>query len=432
MKTIPTSFIEASHRSLATSSAALLLAFAFALSQVHAQVGNTATGSGALYSNTSGDYNTADGLNALYHNTTGSYNMAAGAYALFSNTSGGGNTADGQRALYSNISGADNTADGRYALYYNTTGIRNTANGVQALWNNTAGSYNSANGAFALDHNTTGGWNTATGYSALYSNTIGIDNTANGGYALYKNTTGFNNTADGLNALYYNTTGSNNIALGFAAGVNLTTGSNNINIGHYGVAGEGNTIRIGTAGTQQATFIAGISGSTVPGGVNVLVDADGHLGTVVSSQRFKAQIKPMDKASEAILALQPVTFRYKEEFDPEGIPQFGLVAEQVEKVNPDLVARDGQGKPYTVRYEAVNAMLLNEFLKEHRKVDQQEASIRQLKSTVSRQEVTIAQQQKGMEAVTTRLNEQAAQLQKISARIELSRPKPRKVVGKIP
>ena len=171
---------------------------------------------------------------------------------------------------------------------------------------------------------------------------------------------------------FNNTTGSNNIALGFNAGFNLTTGSNNIDIGNTGVAaGESNTIRIGTEGTQKATFIAGISGVTVAGGVGVIIDTNGHLGTVVSSARFKDEIKPMDKASEAILALQPVTFRYKKELDPDGIPQFGLVAEQVEKVNPDLVARDEQGKPYTVRYEAVNAMLLNEFLKEHRKVEEQ-------------------------------------------------------------
>src|SRR4030095_10706884 len=142
-------------------------------------------------------------------------------------------------------------------------------------------------------------------------------------------------------------------------------------IGNLGRAHESNTIRIGRTADQTATFIAGISGATVPAGVAVIVGADGHLGTTTSSARFKEAIKPMDKASEAILALEPVTFRYKHDLDPDGIPQFGLVAEQVEKVNPDLVARDDQGKPCTVRYEAVNAMLLNEFLKEHRKVEKQ-------------------------------------------------------------
>jgi len=214
----------------------------------------------------------------------------------------------------------------------------------------------------------------------------------------------------------------NNIALGSNAGINLTLGSNNIDIFDRGVAGEANTIRIGRQGTQTTTFIAGISGATVPTGVAVIVDSSGHLGTTTSSARFKEAIKPMDKASEAILALKPVTFHYKHELDPEGIPQFGLVAEQVEKVNPDLVARDEQGKPYTVRYEAVNAMLLNEFLKEHRTVQEQEATIAQLKSAVAKQEATAAQQQKQIEGLT-------AGLQKVSAQLEASKPAPQKVVN---
>src|SRR5262249_48323271 len=180
------------------------------------------------------------------------------------------------------------------------------------------------------------------------------------------------------------------IAVGFGAGFD-STGNDNINIGNRGVTDEENAIRIGTVGTHMHTFIAGISGVTVADGVGVTVGADGHLGTVVSSARFKAAIKPMDKASEAVLALKPVTFRYKKELDPKGIPQFGLVAEEVEKVNRDLVARDEQGKPYSVRYEAVNAMLLNEFLKEHKKVEEQQKTIAELKSTV-------AQQQKGFKA----------------------------------
>src|SRR5205814_2591240 len=166
-----------------------------------------------------------------------------------------------------------------------------------------------------------------------------------------------------------------NIALGDSAGTNLTTGSNNIDIGNKGKAGESQYIRIGTKGTHTHTLVAGISGATVAGGVGVIIDTNGHLGTVVSSERFKDKVKPMDKASEVILALKPVTFRYKKELDPAGIPQFGLVAEEVEKVNPDLVARDADGKVYTVRYEAVNAMLLNEFLKEHRKVEEQQVWI---------------------------------------------------------
>jgi hypothetical protein len=185
------------------------------------------------------------------------------------------------------------------------------------------------------------------------------------------------------------------------AGAKVTTGNNNIDIGNQGAAGESSTIRIGAKKTQKNTFIAGINGVTVSGGVAVIIDANGHLGTMTSSARFKDAIKPMDKASEAILALQPVTFRYKRELDPEGIPQFGLVAEQVEKVDPDLVARDEQGKPYSVRYEAVNAMLLNEFIKEHRKVQGQ---------------------QKEIDALKAELKEQKALIQKVSAQIEVTKP----------
>jgi len=214
--------------------------------------------------------------------------------------------------------------------------------------------------------------------------------------------------------------------LGFGAGFNLTSGSNNIYIGNQG-ATESNHIRIGTVGTQTATFIAGISGATVASGVGVIVGSNGRLGTVVSSERFKDDVKPMEKASETILALKPVTFRYKKELDPDGIPQFGLVAEEVEKVNPDLVACDEQGKPYTVRYEAVNAMLLNEFLKEHNKVEAQQAAIAELNSTVAQQQKQIAaqqatavQQQKQIEALT-------ATVQKVSDQIALSNSVPQLV-----
>ncbi|MGH8474786.1 MAG: tail fiber domain-containing protein, partial [Methylococcales bacterium] len=168
-------------------------------------------------------------------------------------------------------------------------------------------------------------------------------------------------------------------------------------------------------GAQTATFIAGISGATVPSGVTVIAGASGQLGTIVSAARFKQEIKPMDQASEAILALEPVTFRYRRELDPEGIPQFGLVAEQVAKVNPDLVARDAQGKVYTVRYEAVNAMLLNEFLKQHRKVEEQEATIAQLKSTVAQQREDF---QKEIKVLSANLKEQAAWIQKVSNQLE--------------
>ena len=294
-----------------------------------------------------------------------------------------------------------NTVQGDNALISLTTGTDNTAMGVNALFGNTTGSSNTATGSNALVTNTIGNNNTANGNAALEANTTGTNNTATGVNALVGNTTGGFNTATGSNALNSNTTGSDNIALGNTAGINLTTGSSNIDIGNPGVAGESKRIRIGTSGTQTRTFIAGISGATVPGGVGVIVGTNGQLGTVVSSERFKDAVKPMDKASEAILALKPVTFRYKHELDPDGIPQFGLVAEDVEKANPDLVARDDQGKPYTVRYDAVNAMLLNEFLKARRQIDAQ---------------------QKQIEALT-------AGLQKVSAQLELSKSAPQTVLN---
>jgi Chaperone of endosialidase len=250
--------------------------------------------------------------------------------------------------------------------------------------------------------NTTGNVNTATGNFALSQNTTGFSNTADGSRALVANTTGSKNTANGFNALSSNTTGGNNIALGVEAGARLTTGSYNIDIGNAGGSGgESNTIRIGKQATHRTTFIAGIRGVTVAGGVGVIVDTNGQLGTVVSSERFKGQIQPMNKTSEAIFSLKPVTFRYKKELDPEGIPQFGLVAEEVEKVNPDLVARDDESKPYTVRYEAVNAMLLNEFLKEHR---------------------TVEELKKENAALTATMKEQAAQIQKVSAQLAAASP----------
>jgi hypothetical protein len=372
---------------------------------------NTAEGTNALFNLTTGTDNTAIGFHALLSNTTGGFNTANGASALFSNTTGGGNTATGAQALLSNTTGCCNTATGLNALKKNTTGNANTATGFDALLRNTTGGFNTATGDSALFSNTTGGGNTANGVDALVDNNTGSNNTANGASALLANTTGGNNTAYGAGALEFNRTGGGNIALGFNAGANLG-GSNNIDIGNVGVAGEAAKIRIGTVGTQKATFIAGISGATVASGATVIVGSDGHLGTIVSSARFKEAVKPMDKASEAILALKPVTFRYKQEIDPKGIPQFGLVAEEVEQVNPDLVVRDAEGKVYTVRYEAVNAMLLNEFLKEHRTVQEQKATIAQLRQDFQSR---LAEQQKQIEALT-------AGLQKVSAQVEMGRP----------
>ena len=299
-----------------------------------------------------------------------------------------------------------NTAEGDDALFNLNTGFGNTAIGYEALFSNTTGNENTAIGFDALNLNGTGSNNTATGVFALAINNNGSNNTADGFSALYHNILGKSNTAIGNLALYKNTTGDGNIALGADAGRSLTTGSNNIDVGNPGVRAEEGSIRIGSEGRQTNAYIAGISGVTVAGGVGVIIDSGGHLGTVVSSERFKDAIRPMDKASEVILALKPVTFRYKHELDPAGVPQFGLVAEEVEKVNPDLVARDEQGKPYTVRYEAVNAMLLNEFLKEHR---------------------TVQGQQKEIDALKAELKEQKALIQKVSAQIEVTKPAPQVV-----
>jgi hypothetical protein len=300
-----------------------------------------------------------------------------------------GNTVLGNDALLNN-SGSENTATGDGALHDNTTGYVNTAVGNAALYFNRSGYSNVAVGDGALNQNTSGTNNTAVGLDALARN--------NGGY----------NVAVGYGALSEVRSGSGNVALGsLAGGAFGGIGDNNIEIGSnvYGVAGESNTIRIGN-GQNATTFIAGIRGATVPTGVPVIVDGSGHLGTTTSSARYKDNVQPMDKASEAILSLKPVTFRYKKELDPDGIPQFGLVAEQVETVNPDLVARDEHGKAYTVRYEAVNAMLLNEFLKEHRKVEKLEATVEGLAVTVK---------------------EQAAQIQKANAQLEASKPTPQVV-----
>jgi hypothetical protein len=358
---------------------------------------NTALGEDALFSLVTGSLgaNTALGFQALYNNTTGNGNTAVGDNSMYANSSGSGNTAIGFWTLHENTTGENNTVTGYFALVNNTTGFNNTAIGEEALESNTTAFDNTAIGTVALTFNTTGIRNTAAGARALGFNTKGDDNTGLGIAALNFNTTGSGNTAIGDSALSANTAGSGNIALGQLAG-SETTGSNNIDVGNNGVANESGVIRIGTRRVQNKTFIAGVSKTTVSGGVTVVVNTNGQLGVMTSSARYKEAIQPMKNASEVLLSLQPVTFRYKKELDPDAIPQFGLVAEEVAKVDPDLVVRDDKGKPYTVRYEAVNAMLLNEFLKEHGKVEEQGKEIAELRSA---------------------LKEQAAQLQKVSERL---------------
>jgi Chaperone of endosialidase len=317
-------------------------------------------------------------------------NTAEGQDALFSLTNGTSNTANGFSALKANTNGDRNTANGALALFTNVTGSENTATGYAALFFN-RGSWNTANGVGALHSNATGTNNTANGQRALSDNLSGSKNTANGSGALGNNTMGDNNTADGFQALGANTTGSFNIALGNAAGSGVSTADDVI------------CIRAVGADISHSCYIGNIFNQSSLSGLPVFVNSDGKLGTIISSRRFKQDIKPMDKASEAILALQPVTFRYKKDFDPTGIAQFGLVAEDVAKVNPDLVVRDKEGKPYSVRYDQVNAMLLNEFLKEHHQVQDLKA--------------IVAEQQSRIDAFT-------AGLEKVSARVQLSKPEP--------
>ena len=369
-------------------------------------------------------FNTADGDHALFSLTTGVANVANGWYSLFSNTDGSYNTAVGAGTLVFNIGdqgtfqGIQNTAVGAAALLSNTTGLSNTAVGARALLNNTEGVDNTANGVSALLSNTTGDFNTANGAGVLYLNTTGSANTATGGGALAQNDTGDNNTAVGMNALFDVITGSNNVALGSGAGDNIT-GSGNVCIGADvdGAAGEDDTTRIRNIGSTPQG-----------GGLTVTVESVGgtKLGYVPSSRRYKQDIRSIDKASEALFALRPVAFRYKKRIDPRQMPAFGLIAEEVEKVNPELVAHNSEGQPESVRYEYINAMLLNEFLKEHK-------TVQELKSTVASQEATIAQQQKDFQTamaqqrkqiadLTASLKEQAAQIERVSVQLAAASP----------
>jgi hypothetical protein len=369
---------------------------------------NTATGAGALLLNESGNRNTATGTDALLYNGVSgfgmaNYNNAFGAFALFNNDDGFSNNAMGDSALFENIHGVENTAIGDLALAFNdTTGIGKA-------------NYNTAVGAEALYSNTDGDSNNAVGVQALGSNTGGFFNQAMGFQALGSNLDGDVNIAIGDSALSSNVHGSFNTVVGWDAGL-TAEGDDNIYIGATsadGVTSENGTIRIGDPNFVLACYIAGIVGQTATSGSPIFIDANGKLGTLTSSARFKDDIKPMDNVSEALFALKPVAFRYKKQIDPAGTPQLGLVAEDVDKVNPALVVRDKEGKPYSVRYEAVNAMLLNEFLKEHKTVQDQKATIAELKHN-------FGEQQKQIEALT-------AGLQKVSTQLEASKPAPQVV-----
>ena len=342
----------------------------------------------------------------------GTHNTFVGVNAGNFTITGGDNTACGFQALANNTTGFSNTASGSFALNANTTGAGNTASGLSALLSNTTGFSNTASGSFALNANTTGFQNTASGLNALLSNTTGSNNTATGVGALHDNTTGNTNTASGFRALFGNTTGSNNIAIGPQGGFNLTTGNNNIDIGNLGVAAEANTIRIGTGGTQTATFIAGISGVTTGLiGAGVFVDANGQLGTTSSSRRVKDDIADMGKASDTLMKLRPVTFHYKNDKNPKGRTlQYGLVAEEVAKVAPGLVARSADGKIETVYYQFLAPMLLNEYQKQQHTI---QAQAQELK----KQTAEIAEL-KNEAAEVAKLKEEMARMSSLLARLD--------------
>ena len=364
-------------------------------------------------------FTTAEGCKALNFLTTGAGNTGVGWHSLFSDTSGNYNTGLGAGTLVLNTADS-NTAVGTAAMLLNTTGTQNVAVGTDALVYNDTGSANTATGPFALFSNTIGNYNTAVGNSALASHTMGDRNTAIGTYALQFDTTGERNTAVGVLALYQNTSGNFNIAIGGQALSSNTEGDGNIALGFGAgdsVTTANNVICIGASGENVSTscYIGQIFGATSSAGTAVFVNSAGKLGTTTSSRRFKDDIKPMDQASEAILALKPVTFRYKQQIDPKGVPQCGLVAEEVEKVNPDLVVRDKEGKPYSVRYDQVNAMLLNEFLKEHRAFIEEQHK--------------VAQQQEEIDLLKAELKEQRSLIQKVSDKVEINRSKPEVVAN---
>jgi len=317
--------------------------------------GNTAMGSGALSDLTSGTGNTAAGGGALYYDTSGFLNTAIGFASLEFNTTGNYDTATGMEALFSN-----------------TTGNFNTASGISALYSNSSGSTNSAFGAQALYKNTTGANSTAAGYQALALNTTGQDNTASGASALYANTTGTNNTGVGVNALGTNQSGSNNIAVGFDAGYNVRGGRYNIEIGNAGNANDAGTIRIGTSSQQSATFVAGITNAHLTGSA-VYISSSGQLGVLASSERYKTAIASMGSGSKRLKDLRPVTFQLKT--DPKAGIQYGLIAEEVARVYPELVIRDAQGQIEGVRYEELAAMLLNEVQQQARTLASEERQL---------------------------------------------------------
>ncbi len=331
-----------------------------------------------------GSSNTALGYQALSVDTSGGNNTAVGQSALGANTTGNNNCALGAAAMYHNTTGNNNCAFGFEALLVNIGGLNNCAFGFEALVGNTSGVNNSAVGSQAMASNTTGTDNTAIGAGSSYNNTTGKQNTSAGVSSLGANTTGINNVAIGYDALNSNTTGSNNICLGTNAGTMITTGNNNIEIGNGGVGGDSGVMRLGS-NNVTSTFIAAIRGVTT--GANnaqtVVIDSNGQLGTINSSRRYKEDIADMGDASARLQALRPVTFRYKKPYDDGEKPiQFGLIAEEVAETFPELAVFNAEGQPESVKYQDLAPMLLNEYLKEHRQVEQQQAALDQQKQQI--------------------------------------------------
>ncbi|HXM62441.1 MAG TPA: tail fiber domain-containing protein [Terriglobales bacterium] len=367
-----------------------------ALSAVTTGDNNTAVGTSALSASTTGSGSSAFGWFALAVNTSGTQNQAFGTAALFSNTAGSSNSAFGLAALYTNTTGNNNSAFGYGSLHANTIGTQNEGFGYEALFANTTGNGNAAFGTGALYKNTTGGSSTTTGGNsafgnfALLANTIAGGNSAFGFSALTANTAGNNNVAVGAAALAELTTGSGNIAIGTGAGGNLNAGeSNDIYIGDSGIAGESNTIRIGYIGTITSAYIAGIDKKTSSNGTEVFVNATGQLGTIKSSLRYKHEIADMSNESDILMKLRPVAFYYKPELDDTQTRQYGLVAEEVAKVAPELVVFNEDGTPETVRYHFVNAMLLNEVQKQRQRIEDQQKTNEQQNNTIVRQQEQI-------------------------------------------
>jgi Chaperone of endosialidase len=390
--------------------------------------GNTADGEGVLFNRTTGTANSGFGFQSLFHDTTGSYNTATGYRALFNDTTGHSNTADGFEALYSdtngirntamgagallhnngsyntatgwaalvnNTSASANTADGAQALYFDTTGTQNTAVGAGALLHNN-GSANTAVGWAALTKNTTANFNTALGWRALSFNTTGQHNTAVGYAALISTTAQSENTAIGFSTLFNTTTGTDNTALGHSAGRDQTSGSGNVYLGSnvFGSAAEANKTRIRNIGITPilagATVVIAAAGSGI---------GDEYLGYSSSSRRYKQDIQPIAKGSQALFSLKPVTYRASSKAAPTDVKLYGLVAEDVADVDRNLVIFNQDGRAEAVRYDSVNAMLLNEFLKEHR---------------------TVEELKKQLADLTAIVRQQAEQIQKVNARLESS------------